>query len=187
MIRYAFKEWAVIVHALATGQQSLILRKGGIAEEGGVFRPEHERFWLYPTYVHQQRAGVQPAMAAWFTCMPPRPPQGTLRLTHYVTVPRVYYTTDLAILEALAPWHQWSLSTVTQRFHYRTPGLYVLPVRVFALPTPLDVPDLPEYEGCKTWVDLGQEYPANATPVLSDVAFAEVLALLDERFQTSAV
>ena len=30
----AFKEWASVVRALETGQQTVILRKGGIAEEG---------------------------------------------------------------------------------------------------------------------------------------------------------
>jgi hypothetical protein len=84
----------------------------------------------------------------------------------------------MATLEALAPWHQWSAATVAQRFHYRTPGLFVLPVRVYALATPLEVPDLPEYEGCKTWVDLGQDYPAEGTPVLDDAAFTAVLTAL---------
>ena len=37
MISVAFKEWAVICHRLGAGEQSLLLRKGGIAEEGGVF------------------------------------------------------------------------------------------------------------------------------------------------------
>jgi len=33
----AFKEWQVIVDALAVGEQSLLLRKGGIAEGRGGF------------------------------------------------------------------------------------------------------------------------------------------------------
>ena len=41
MLPIAFKEWAVICEALALGRQALILRKGGIAETGGAFRPEH--------------------------------------------------------------------------------------------------------------------------------------------------
>jgi len=57
-MRIAFKEWAIVVDALGRGEQIIILRKGGIAEAGGVFRVEHDRFWLYPTYAHQQQAGV---------------------------------------------------------------------------------------------------------------------------------
>jgi hypothetical protein len=37
----ALKEWAVICQALAEGRQTILLRKGGIAEPGGAFRVEH--------------------------------------------------------------------------------------------------------------------------------------------------
>ncbi len=57
-LRIAFKEWAVICRALAEGKQALILRKGGIAEAGGAFRVEQTRFWLFPTFVHQQETGI---------------------------------------------------------------------------------------------------------------------------------
>ncbi|MFM7244697.1 MAG: DUF1802 family protein, partial [Planctomycetaceae bacterium] len=52
-MRTAFKEWAVICRALATGRQDVILRKGGIVEPGGAFRPDHESFLLLPTFLHQ--------------------------------------------------------------------------------------------------------------------------------------
>ena len=51
MLHWALKEWAVICRALAEGRQSLLLRKGGIAEAGGAFQVEQPRFWLLPTYV----------------------------------------------------------------------------------------------------------------------------------------
>ena len=35
MLDLALKEWAVICDLLATGRQTLVLRKGGIAEEQG--------------------------------------------------------------------------------------------------------------------------------------------------------
>ena len=63
MLRIAFKEWAAVCRALAVGRQAIILRKGGIAETGGQFEPEHTRFWLYPTYVHQQQGGLKPDAA----------------------------------------------------------------------------------------------------------------------------
>ena len=47
----AFKEWAVVCAALASGQQSLILRKGGIHEGRDGFRVAHREFWLFPTGV----------------------------------------------------------------------------------------------------------------------------------------
>ena len=60
MLNHAFKEWAIICQALAEGRQALILRKGGIAESTGEFQLEQMRFWLFPTYVHQQRSGIKP-------------------------------------------------------------------------------------------------------------------------------
>jgi hypothetical protein len=46
---------------------------------------------------------------------------------------------------------------------------------VYALAEPIDVPHRPEYDGCKTWVDFGQELPAIGTPVLTDEQFAGVM------------
>src|SRR4051812_32337221 len=90
-MRFGFKEWAVICQALATGRQAVILRKGGIAEEGGVFRPEHARFWLLPTYLHQNADGLKPEAAAVLGEVErDRPPTDVLRLTHYVEVLRVF-------------------------------------------------------------------------------------------------
>lgn len=176
MARFAFKEWAVVCRALAEGQQTLILRKGGIAEEGGVFRPDHARFWLFPTYLHQKADGLKPSAAAWLRDVErDRPPTDVVRLTHYVEVPAAVRADRLEQVLDLDLYHVWSAATVRQRFAYRAPGLYVLPARVFALTTPMDVPNRPEYDGCKTWVDLGEGLPASGAPVLADSAFANVL------------
>src|SRR5580658_2611839 len=91
-LRIAFKEWAVICRALAEGRQALILRKGGVAETGGVFQPEHSRFWLYPTFVHQQREGIKPeALPLWQAVNSERPPEGRLRLTHFAEVSGTFF------------------------------------------------------------------------------------------------
>src|SRR3954462_15412745 len=50
----AFKEWSVTVRALAEGEQLITLRKGGIREENKHFEIGHDRFFLYPTFDHQQ-------------------------------------------------------------------------------------------------------------------------------------
>src|SRR5918992_154190 len=55
----AFKEWAVTVRALAEGEQLLTLRKGGTREESRHFEIEHDRFFLYPTFDHQQGQHVR--------------------------------------------------------------------------------------------------------------------------------
>src|SRR2546421_10653583 len=95
MLRHAFKEWAVICQALALGRQGLVLRKGGIEENSGEFRLEHTRFWLYPTFVHQQRDGIVPeALPLLEEAEGSRPPAGTIRLAHFVEVAGVYQLHD---------------------------------------------------------------------------------------------
>src|SRR3982751_3462271 len=49
-----FKEWAVVCEALGQGRQSVILRKGGIAEGQEGFSFKHSEFFLFPTWFHEQ-------------------------------------------------------------------------------------------------------------------------------------
>ncbi|MBY0459295.1 MAG: DUF1802 family protein [Gemmataceae bacterium] len=167
MLSIAFKEWAVICQALAEGRQALILRKGGIAEEGGEFKPEHSEFLLYPTHFHEHRAGVKPAFASLFDAAEAqRPPAGVIRFTHLVRVESVDYAADLDAALALDAQHAWTPEVVRQRFHYRAPGLFVLRVKAFALARPVEVVERPEFAGCKTWVPLcAPVETAGATPV----------------------
>ena len=155
----AFKEWAAVCRALAAGTQTVILRKGGIHEAGGEFRPEFGRFWLYPTFFHEQAAGLKPGHRH----MPDPPPAGTVVLSHVAEVTAVRHLTTLDEALALDDRHVLTADVVRQRFHYRTPGLYVLDVRVLAA-GPVALPERPEYVGCKTWVRLED---AETTPVLS--------------------
>jgi hypothetical protein len=180
-LRHAFKEWAVICRALAEGRQAIILRKGGIAEAGGEFRVEHTRFWLFPTYAHQQRAGItEEAVPLLEQAEGERPPPGVVRLSHFVEVHGVYFVQDPVGALKLAGLHCWSQETVQARFLYRTPGLFVLPARIYRAPQVSEIPDTAEYAGCRSWVELDQELPTEgATPVLSDEAFCDVLHTLD--------
>jgi hypothetical protein len=156
MLTVAFKEWAVICEALAAGKQTLILRKGGIAEEGGEFRPEHSEFLLYPTYFHEHRSGIKPEFLPLLEIAEAaKPPAGTVRFTHFVRVESVERVTDLEKALALDAQHAWTSDVVKQRFHYRAPGLFMFTVRVFKLVQPVEVVERPEYAGCKTWVPLG--------------------------------
>ncbi len=167
MLNIAFKEWAAICAALACGRQKLILRKGGIHEEGGVFRPEHAKFWLYPTHFHeQQQAGIKPEANAFLELgESDRPPSGFIRLSHFVEVTEVQFCRELDEVLKLDGEHIWSEATVRQRFDYRTPGLYVFRVNVFRM-EPVVIAEEPEYAGCKTWVPVKVELSTEgAVPV----------------------
>jgi hypothetical protein len=86
--------------------------------------------------------------------------------------------TDLDRALALDSLHAWTPEVVARRFRYRTPGLFVLAVRVFRLARAVEVVERPEYAGCKTWVAL--DAPVDTTgaePVLADEQAAHMLAL----------
>jgi hypothetical protein len=181
MLKYALKEWAVICRALAEGRQALLLRKGGIAEKSGDFLVEHQRFWLFPTYVHQQERGIVPeAQPLLEQVLTERPPPGIVRLSEFAEVTGVYHVKKLLPAQMLAHLHLWSDETVEQRFAYRYPGLYVLPVRVYRAAEVLELPDTAGYQGCRSWVELDEELPTDgAAPVLSDQQIQDLARSLD--------
>jgi hypothetical protein len=181
MLQTAFKEWAVICAALAQGKQALILRKGGIAEDGGAFRLEEPRFWLLPTYTHQQQTGVRPEAAALLSEVEvTQPPPGIIRLSHWAAVTGIYHLHAELPALLIGHLHLWSDETVRKRFAYRSPGLYVLTVRVYQAAQPTELVDTPAYHGCKSWVHLERALPTEgSTPVLSDERYENVLRQLD--------
>lgn len=169
----ALKEWGVVCRALRLGLQSILLRKGGIHEAGGNFRVAHQEFWLLPTFEHQRQDALSDkAKDLWQPTLAESPPPGMLRIGLYAVLDDEYIITDPASLAALAGRHVLSEETVMERFYYRTPGLFVLPVRVFTLAQPLQIEDKPRYAGCRSWVDLDAPLATEGlTPVFDDAAF----------------
>lgn len=170
--QFAFKEWAVVCAALASGRQSLILRKGGIHEGREGFRVEHREFWLFPTGFHQQRDEILPDAWPLLDDLQSRGEPRGHELDLYAVVEDVQQVLDRAALARLSGRHVWSESTVEQRFHYRSPGLFVLTVRVYRRLTPFEIADSPHFAGCKSWVDLPAALPTSGLqPVLDDATF----------------
>ncbi|MBI3821374.1 MAG: DUF1802 family protein [Planctomycetes bacterium] len=181
MLQHAFKEWAVICEALGQGQQSLILRKGGIDETDGEFALDRTQFWLYPTFSHQQNDGIQEEARPLLQQVEVnRPPAGIVRLQLWAEVTSIYRIREELPALLLSHLHCWSEETVRQRFNYRTPGLYLLVVRVHRVPKPHEIAETPAYAGCRSWVEL--EAPLStegSTPVLDDESFRIVRKQLD--------
>ena len=173
VLHHALKEWAVICEALARGQQTLLLRKGGIAETGGAFRVEQPRFWLYPTYLHQADAAIQDEARPLLKLVEAnRPPAGKIRLRYWAEVGTIYRLhAELSAL-VLSHLHIWAEEEVRNRFHYRQPGLFVMVVRVYRAKESHEINELPAYAGCRSWVDLQQALPTDdSTPVLDDACY----------------
>ncbi len=151
----AFKEWAVICRALAAGRQDVILRKGGIAEPGGAFQVESQRFLLLPTFVHQGPEALVPdAHDLLVDIDRDRPPKGFVVMAHVATVLDATRITAEAGLAPFRSRHVWADAIVAERFHRWKDELHVLEVAVEPLPKPLVLPWHDDYGGCKSWVTL---------------------------------
>ncbi len=160
-VRTAFKEWAVICRALASGRQDVILRKGGIVEPGGAFRPEYARFLLLPTFLHQSAESLVPQARDLLVGIDDdRPPEGTVVFRHGAFVRAAHRITDRRALDAYRDRHVWAESVVDERFHRWQDELHVLEVAVTPLPSPVVLPWQESYGGCRSWVELDESADA---------------------------
>jgi hypothetical protein len=168
----AFKEWAVVVQSLLSGEQTILFRKGGIREREGEFSVEHREFFLFPTYTHQQISKVRPKAGRGFESLEKnRPPDGWIRLEGYASVEESRLITDPEVLDRLTGEHIWSLTALSERFHQDVPGFHLLLVRAYRCGPEL-LPMRPEYGGCRSWVVLDHPLSTGgALKVLEDGVF----------------
>ena len=177
-MRAAFKEWEIVVDALGRGDQILLLRKGGIHEGREGFRPEHQRFLLFPTRYHQQRECVVASAQARFDEMT-RPVSAELvRLEFGAELVEARRLENLAQAKALHGQHIWREKVVERRFGWgKDRGIHVLAVRVFRLAQAVELPLTTAYAGCQSWIMLERDIAADgAMTVLDDAVFEKKLA-----------
>lgn len=168
-----------MVDALVRGDQIVIFRKGGLREGRGGFHVEHPVFWLFPTLFHQQRESVIPQAQARFDELAPNfPPANVLRLEVFARVVAWHRLEDLRDAQRLQGQHIWRDDVVAERFDWgRSKQIHALAVRVFRLPKAVELPMLPSYGGCKSWIELETDIStAGALPALDDAAFQAKLA-----------
>jgi hypothetical protein len=178
---FAFKEWTLICDALGRGAQSIIIRKGGIAEGRDGFRFKHPDFLLFPTLFHEQVAKLRlPAT----TELPKAREDGQHSVNLVAHVEWTRDVTDWEKVKALEPFHLWTEAEIEKRYRQDDePGVSLAVVRISRLSEPLVFPDSPKYGGCRSWIEL-PELPAGTTltPVIDDATNAaraqQVLAVL---------
>ncbi len=179
----AFKEWAVIIHAIAQGKQNIILRKGGIHENMGYFQVEHDEFFLFPTYEHQNETDLKSSIRANLLNL--KNPEKEILIEYYVQVKKVFRLKDENKLEAISNFHVWSHEAIRKRFFYgNKQGLYLIVVQAFRLTNPARLANLSKYAGCKSWVDFEQPIATSSTiPIVSDVEIQDFIACLEDRLK----
>ncbi|HEY5793137.1 MAG TPA: DUF1802 family protein [Chthoniobacterales bacterium] len=166
----AFKEWAVVCEALGTGRQSLIIRKGGIAEGREGFAFKHEEFFLFPTWFHEQIAKTRLPPD---TPLPPEPTD-EIDIAYIANLDWSRLVTDREKVNQLREYHIWQDSVVDERFEYDEPcGVHVALVRVYRLDPPVRLKLEKKYGGCRSWVELPELEGSALVSVISDEAHAE--------------
>lgn len=175
----AFKEWQVVCDALASGRQTILLRKGGIHEGRQGFSFAHESFFLFPTRFHAQGNHVREGNVIE---MPEWQPGDPIEITHHAEASWAVTLKDWSEVEALAPYHIYSEETVRDRFDWEGKGMasgsiHVALIRVRRLARPWIFPYEKSHGGCRSWVTLPvppSDWLPEATPVIDDDSFRAI-------------
>jgi hypothetical protein len=160
-----FKEWAMVCEALGRGRQSIILRKGGIAEGRGGFSFRHSEFFLFPTYFHEQREKVRKIDFEF-----PTRSADAVEIEFFAKLELIRTITSWETAQALEPLHILKSEVVRERFEYdKAPGLQAGFVRVFRVVPSWTFPNRKAYGGCRSWVKLPEPpRELHIEPVLND-------------------
>jgi hypothetical protein len=164
----SLKEWAAVARALESGDQCVILRKGGIMETASGFRVEAERFLIFPTWEHQEEDHVKPEFLGHLRdAKSGMPPEGFNRITSYAEAVEEFDVAGDDTLEGLSGLHIWSDSYLAERAEWMPEKpLRAVFLRVYRIP-PVDIPLGPEHRGCRSWVEVDMD-PGSGVPVLED-------------------
>ncbi|MCU0306576.1 MAG: DUF1802 family protein [Thermoleophilia bacterium] len=175
MPEHALKEWAVVIDALLAGDMTVVLRKGGIGEKR--FEVPHERFFLFPTHLHQRPDLVRLEARERFAApLARREEPDQVRLDAWCEVHAAHPVRDPDALAALAPFHILSDDYAAERLRWRrTQPLWALVLRASRVIPPPVIAVGPEHGGCVSWVALPEGVtPDGAVPALGDEDFARV-------------
>lgn len=182
----ALKEWAVAVEALEQGKTIMLLRKGGISEQGGRFQVKSNRVLLYPTYEHQQPALLKPGYSEQVTPVTSGWHPEQVTISSWAEITDILPVSVEDTVKALLPYHIWNEQFTRDRLKWKPRHpIYILLLRTYKL-APQTIAYSSEYGGCKSWIDIAEAIALNDTqPVLTDAAYhqlkAEILGIPSEK------
>ncbi len=186
-ISHALKEWDIAVDALERGETIMLLRKGGIKEEGHRFSVAYNPILLYPTYEHQKpnllkakyANKVQPVSSGWH-------PE-TIRIGSWATITHIILVSEEKAVAALLPYHIWAEEFVRDRLRWKPrQSLFLLLLRVYRLPQSQFISYRSEYGGCRSWIDLNQRINIEAImPVLDDNTYNQQVTQIHNQLTAS--
>jgi len=156
------------------GRQIVLIRKGGIREENGVFRVEDKEFFLLPTYEHQSGKLIREEFQPWLQQVEAgKPDPNTAKIGAYAVVDTVVQVQHEEKLRDLSHEFLWNDEYLRMRADYNPYGpLWVIILRVYNLPEAVTLPMRHEYAGCKSWVTLDRAISTSGSlPAVADAEF----------------
>ena len=171
----ALKEWATVVKALEQGKQTVILRKGGILETASGFNIESKKFFLFPTWEHQEIKYVKPEFHNFLKeVLNKKPDEGFNKISSYA---KILYEKDIEsndVISDLSSFHVWSDSYIQERRNWMPEkpmkAVFLRTIKIPEFILPLE----PEFSGCKSWIELNSDFQEGES-VLRDVEIEEKL------------
>jgi hypothetical protein len=162
----ALREWKLNVDAIAAGEQSLLIRKGGISEGSDGFSVEGYRFALLPTLFHQKHG---------------TPQSEPYEVTVVCDLLGAVEAPSESDLSPLAPYHRYDAEQLATRVKYKPERpLTLMAVRAYRLAEPRLFPVDTVQAVCRSWLSLPIDPDSLTTDRIAVVAPVSLLSALNE-------
>ena len=165
----ALKEWATVVKALEQGTQTVILRKGGILETASGFNIESKKFFLFPTWEHQETRYVKPKFHNFLNdVLNKKPDEGFNKITSYAEILFEKDVESNDVIKDLSSFHVWSDEYIQERRNWMPEK----PIKAIFLKT-VKISEFnlllkPEFSGCKSWIELNSNFQEGESALKND-------------------
>lgn len=176
-----FKDWDVVCQAMGAGTQSVILRKGGLAEGRNGFQWRHRNFFLFPTQYHEQMQKVRQEFQGKWT-LQSLSPDSEICIRYFFKVEEAHWVDSKEKLYRLYPFHIYTQEVIDERFSYNQEkqgeGITVAFGRTYRLDPVWQFADSPKYGGCRSWLEKLPCIPKDLqlSPILSDTEYKNLLS-----------
>ena len=183
MWNIGLKEWSVTIDAIERGEQTILLRKGGIREDGKHFKIEEDQFFLYPGHFHEGEALLKQEKHDLLANQGDSDEfEHVVTLSTFAEIEEVIEVSSEEEVRALNDFHIWSEQFAEKRFNWKPlHPLNLIIVRAHVLQQPQALMVMEEYGGCKSWVEFIEDYPVGVTtPAIPDRRYNAQVAAIKE-------
>ncbi|BBD55515.1 DUF1802 family protein [Planktothrix agardhii] len=187
---YALKEWDIAIQALEMGETIMLLRKGGIREQGGKFKVDHDKILLYPTFEHQKPTLLKPEYANLVQPVASGWHPETVKISSFAEITNILSwnnAQDESLINSLIKYHIWNQAFVRDRLQFKPDQpLYILLLRTYKLEKVYNIAYHPSYGGCRSWIDLKETISLeNMVPILMQEDYDQQVSTIDQILQPS--